>query len=592
MKVQKGSIIVAFLFFLISSPNIASALPTCADLATNPAYGLAGNPVITSATSTLVPAKVTPPVHAAYCNVQFTYSSRGGPEYGYDVGQSQHIKIGIGLPLNSVDGGTGAWNGKLQNLGGGVCAGSVGSTTSATDAGYVGTSTDTGHTQTENGARCNFGVIQSTHELNLGMIDDFIYEGIHQQVEWGKAVANTYYGMAPTRNYWNGCSTGGRQGLALAQKYGDEFDGFIVGAPAIYWQEFRLSDSWPYLVVQDTLTAIGKSVTDAQFSAATTAAIAACDVQGSDTVADSLISDPRACTWSATNNICGKPGAPSPPNCLDADQAAAIDMIWDGPRNSHGNRIYYPFDRGISLSNFLINLFPNFSTNQVLSYDHVDLTYPVDNLYLNPAAIAAAGFPPNAIAYEDEATLSARTTGDYMETQDVNLDKVKKHGGKIIMWQGMADPLIRWRGSKDYYRRVATYYGHGKADFAGLQSWFRYYPAPGVGHCGGGGPSPVNIFDVLVNWVENGVDPDTILARQNLGGGATRTRPLCPFPTTAIYDGSGSTDDASNFYCGGNLETQDVICIDLRTLYKHENGGELDISGVAGQDCLRGRGKP
>jgi hypothetical protein len=164
-----------------------------------------------------------------------------------------------------------------------------------------------------------------------------------------------------------------------------------------------------------------------------------------------------------------------------------------------------------------------------------------------------------------------------------HLDKFKSHGGKIIMWHGMADPLIRWRGSKDYYRRVATYYGHGKADFARLQSWFRYFPAPGVGHCGGGGPSPVNIFDVLVNWVENGVEPDTILAS---GGG--RTRPLCPFPKTAIYKGAPADPNvADSFYCGGNLETHDVICNDLRTLYKYENGHVLDFLGVDGWECLR-----
>ncbi len=578
MKNQRRLIIVAaFLFFLISSPTIASAaLPSCTDLATI----LAGNPLLTSITPPTSTPVAASGGHAAYCNVQITYSSRGGPEYGYAEGQVQHIKIGVGLPLNSTDGGTGgggngegAWNGRVRNLGGGVCAGSVGGTTSATDIGYIGTSTDTGHTLAENGARCNFGVIQATHMLNLGMIDDFIYEGVHQQVEWGKALAEIYYGKPVFRNYWDGCSTGGRQGLALAQKYGDELDGFIVGAPAIYWQEFRLSDSWPYLVILDTLTPIGKSITNAQWSAVNAAVIKACQVLGTD----GFISDPRACTWSAANNICGNPPAA---NCVDADQAAAIDMIWDGPRNSHGNRIYYPFDRGIALSSFLIGLFPNFSTNQVLAYDHVDLNYPVSNLYLDPAAIAAAGFPPDAIAYEDEATLSARTTGDYMETQDVNLDKVIEHGGKIIMWQGMADSLIRWRGSKDYYRRVATYYGHGKADFADLQPWFRYFPAPGVDHCGGGaGPSPANnVFNALVNWVENGVAPDSILGRGGTGH-ANRTRPICPFPTTAIYNGAPADPEvATSFHCGGNLETQDVICIDLRTLYKHENGGELDIS--------------
>src|SRR5262249_51980316 len=159
-------------------------------------------------------------------------------------GQAQHIRIRVGLPLNAADGGIGgvqgAWNGKLQNLGGGGLIGNVGATTGATDAGYVGTSTGGGHTTAESGTVGNFGIIQSTHQLNLGMINDYIYEAEHQKVEWGKTLAKPYYGMAHTRNYWNGCSTGGRQGLALAQKYGDEFDGFIIGAPAVYHEAFRL----------------------------------------------------------------------------------------------------------------------------------------------------------------------------------------------------------------------------------------------------------------------------------------------------------------------------------------------------------------
>ena len=125
---------------------------------------------------------------------------------------------------------------------------------------------------------------------------------------------------------------------------------------------------------------------------------------------------------------------------------------------------------------------------------------------------------------------------------------------------------------------MASRYGKNPnvPDFAAVQDFYRLFRAPGVGHCGGGiGPQPQNLFDALVNWVENGVAPDTILAR----GGAvpTRTRPLCPYPTTAIYNGSGSTDDAANFHCGGNLETDATVCKDVLIKYKHENQGAAPI---------------
>lgn len=569
---------------------------TCSQLAIVPAFGLGGNAKIVTATSTLVAATAT---NKAYCNVQFTYSARSGPEDGYDVGQAQHIRIGVGLPLNVADGGTGgvqgAWNGKIQNLGGGGLIGNVGGTTSATNAGYVGSSTDGGHTSAENGTVGNFGVIQATNKLNLGMINDYIYEAQHQQVEWAKKLARVYYGQRHTRNYWNGCSTGGRQGLGLAQKWGDDFDGFIIGAPALYHEAFRLSDLWPELVVRDMLTAKGKAITSAQISAVNAAATAACDVQGYDTVQDGLVDDPRACTFSAKANICDVAGAPAAPNCLDADQAAAVDKIWDGPRNKFGKRIWHPTDRGITNWTVASSLR---SAPQVVAWTHRDINFGTNNVFLDQAAIAAAGNPVNAITYEDEAAMGSRNTGDYTETQSPDLRKVKRRGGKIIMWQGTQDPLIRWRDSLDYYHRVAVFMDReDQADFRNLQSWFRYYHAPGVGHCSGGtGPTPTTLlpnghtqlFDDLVKWVEEGIPPSSAGPNTNGGilakGGSlntSRTRPICPWPTTAIYTGTGSTDEASSFRCGGNLDRNPVaVCKMLRAPYKQENKDALNAAEI------------
>jgi feruloyl esterase len=575
----------------------ASAAVTCSQLAIVPALGLGGNPHIVSPTSAVVPASASP-THKAYCNVQFTFSAHGGLAAGYDVGQVQHIRIGVGLPLNAADGGTGgeqgAWNGKIENLGGGGLIGNVGATTAATDAGYVGSSTDGGHTAAEIGAVGNFGIIQATHQLDPGMINDYIYEAEHQQVEWAKALASTYYQMTPLRNYWNGCSTGGRQGLALAELYGEEFDGFVVGAPAVYHEAFRLSDLWPELVVRDLLTAKGKTLTPAQISTVSASAIGACDVHGYDTVADGMIDDPRACTFSAKANICGQPNAPAAPNCLDADQADAVDRIWDGPRNSHGKRIWHAIDRGVTLWTVASLLG---SAPQVVAWDHRDVNFSTANVFLNKQTMAAAGNPPNGITYEDEATLGAFNTDPLTETQSADLSKVKRRGGKIIMWQGAQDPLIRWRDSIDYYRRAATLMGGGEANFHALQSWFRYYHAPGVGHCGGGvGPSPATLlpngntqlFDDLVKWVEEGIPPGSAGPTTNGGilatggtGNPARTRPICPWPATAIYKGTGSTDEAANFYCGGNLDANPVaVCKMLRTDYGFESADELNYAAA------------
>jgi hypothetical protein len=551
----------------------AKTVPSCASLATS--APLAGNALILTPVSTVVAAAGN---NKSYCKITFTYSSRGGTANGYADGESQTIGIGIGLPLNSADGGTGGvqgnWNGKIENLGGGGLIGSVGSTTSATNASYVGSSTDGGHTSAQNGQRGNFGVIQATNQLDLGKIDDYIYQAQWQQVVWAKKLAKVYYNQQATRNYWNGCSTGGRQGLALAMKHGADFDGFVVGAPATWHEEFRLSDAWPYLVVKDNLTPKGKTLTTAQVAAANASAVAACSTLG-----DGYIDDPRACTFDASANICGQPGAPSAPNCLDADQAAAMNMIWKGPTNESGHTIWFPFDRGASIGVGFATL-PS-SAAQVMSWDHKDLNYDTTLLYSSQAAIAAAGNPPGATTIADEMTLATNTTGTQTEMNDFDLDNVKNNGGKMIMWQGTADQLIRWRDSVDFYEHTATAYGDGVADFNSLSSWFRYFHAPGATHCSSGvGAQPDDVFGALVNWVENGVAPDQLIATGGTGH-ATRKRPLCPWPTTAIYNGSGSTDDPANFTCGGDLDSNHTaLCTMLRANYKKENLNGQDSAQI------------
>jgi hypothetical protein len=459
--------------------------------------------------------------------------------------------------------------------------------------GYTGSSTDTGQ------GNPPFGVIQTgalAHTLALGTIADWTHRATHYGKEWALALSQAYYGMSPTRVYYNGCSGGGNEGMGQLQNYGDEYDGFLIGAPAYFWQEFRLSDSWPALVLRKLALqkGIATPISAAQISATNALATAACDA--ADGVADGIVADPRACTWSAANNVCGAPGAAAAPNCLDGDQAAAIDRIWDGPRNSLGKRIWNAFDRGI---NFSASTATPGSTTQVVQWNHADTSFSGSNLYADQEAIdlaAAAGIDvSNAITYENEAYLGSHTTNDYTDNFSPALDKPRAHGTKVVQIHGTQDGAIRWRTDVDYYRRVAQYFSRGvNADFASLQQWYRFFPMPGVGHCtgglgGGAGPSPVDPFLAVVNWVEHGVTPDSMLAVGGAGAPPTRTRPLCPFPQTAIYNGAGSTDDAANFHCGGNLETTAVVCDELRTRYKNETGGSLDTNdiGVTGQGSCR-----
>jgi hypothetical protein len=195
--------LAALAFFVAAMSGAAVALPTCAELATNTAYGLAGNPQVSGVTTALL---ATSGSNTAYCRVDFTFSGESGPSAGYLPGQSQQLKIRVGLPPNSVDianptaAGAVPWNGKNRDLGGGGYAGAVGGVTSSTNLGYVSTSTDTGHSAALGGSFA----LNPDGTLNYGLIEDFAADGIHEQHIWGIKLAQTYYGTEPIRKYWMG----------------------------------------------------------------------------------------------------------------------------------------------------------------------------------------------------------------------------------------------------------------------------------------------------------------------------------------------------------------------------------------------------
>jgi hypothetical protein len=525
---------------------------TCAELALDPENGLVGAEGVKSVTSLVVPASGP---NVAYCQVNVLYGRSA----------EQNINIRVGLPLNSLDGGVGgvegAWNGRTQGIGGGGCSGSLG-VTGPVNAGYVGSGNDTGHA----GGNCEPGVNEDG-TYNLQFINDFIRNGMKQQILFSKAVAGTYYARKPAYNYWNGCSTGGRQGYVLAQELGKELDGILANAPAIYWTRFQTAQMWGQIVMKDLL---GAPIAGAKLTQTTASAVAACDA--ADGVVDGVIDEPRKCTFSAAANVCGMPTAPAA-NCLTLAEADAIDKIWDGPRNARGNRIWFGLDRGTAI-NALNGTNPFALGVTQFHWNTHDRTFDWRSVTMD--------------GYAQVAQDGSRNIADVTDTFG-DLDTFRRSGGKLLTFVGANDPLIMPRGVINYYREMASHYGrHDEPDFERVQGFYRLFRAPGVGHCGGGAaPQPQNLFGALVDWVENGVAPEQILGSQNLGGGAVRTRPLCPYPQTAIYNGSGSTDDAANFHCGGNLEKRRTVCADVLTKYKHEVNGNLDFdgTGVDRRDC-------
>jgi len=511
------------------SPGAAVALPACADLQTNPAYGLAGNPRISGLTAAV---QLASGGNKPYCKVDFTFSGESGPSAGYLPGQTQRIKIRVGLPPNSVDlaaliaagtaDGAVPWNGKNRDLGGGGYAGQVGIVTSSTNLGYVGTSTDTGHdsTVTPGGSFA----LNPDHTLNAGLIEDFAADGIHEQHVWGVKLAQTYYGMEPVRKYWMGCSTGGRQGHYQAQHFPQDFDGILAGANAFNWDRFITAELWPAVVMNQE---VGAPIASAKLNAVTTEAIKACD--GLDGIPDGIIQDPRACTYSATAFVCKANGGPSSdPNCLTPPEATAVDKIWDGPRDAKGNRVWYGLERGTTLG-FLAGSPPfSIAVDHFRYWIHQDPTFDWHTV--------------TEASFVNDMLTSIAKFNDIIGTDD-DLKDFRKAGGKMITYHGLSDQLIFPRGTYHYYNSVLQ--GNDKE----TQKYYRFFPYPGNGHCGGGNAPLINaedLFSALVNWVEHGVAPDFIVATQP---SLARTRKICMYPNVLVYNGSGSTDDQASFQC-------------------------------------------
>jgi len=432
------------------------------------------------------------------------------------------INIWVGLPTG------GNWNGRLQSEGGGGFAGSVGIPVNSISTGYIGIQTDTGH----NGGGGAFGMLTPVPNgaPNVQLQTDFAYRSEHEMAVIGKQLAQAFYGTLPVFSYWNGCSTGGRQGLRMAQDYPGDYNGILAGAPAVHFDRLGVAQTWPQLpMLLDT----GAPISSAKESLAVNAAIAACDA--TDGVTDGMITDPRTCTYNPVNDssITKASCTSSDNTCLTPAEAGAILKIWNGPTNSQGKKLWYGYQRGASLTSVAGASLNSIPLQQAQFWIYFDPTWTVSQLNY-------ANFQP--FMQKTMAMMNALTA-----SENPDLSAFRNLGGKIVTWQGFADQLIPSEDSIDYYDSVTNFLGGG---YAATQQWYRHFMAPGVAHCGGGvGPQPQNLFPTVVNWVENGIAPDTILATKTLSGGGTQSRPLCPYPAMAKYKGSGDTNDAANFVC-------------------------------------------
>jgi feruloyl esterase len=441
------------------------------------------------------------------------------PEYCRVVGLIQpEIRFEVHLPAS--------WNGRVYLFGNGGYAGEAldngGRQATAKHAiahGFVAAQTNTGH----DGTAEPLAAFASSPQKLI----DYAFRAVHVTAMTAKALAQTYYAAPAKRTYFDGCSTGGRQGLIAAQRFPDDFDGIVVGAPVLNFSSTMIG----YAKDQKALAAAPlnadaiKTVGDA--------VMAKCDAI--DGIKDGVIDDPRRCPFNPASDIPKCSGDTAAPGCLSAAQIHSVEVIY-APLMHNGDTFFPGWPAGAEAG----------WTPWFVAPNGRSISWNFGEAFLKNIAFGRPNANYDWLTFDVTADLpKIQGAQALLDATNPDLSRFKARGGKIVSYVGWADPALNPLMSVGYYEAVMKAAGGSATDF------YRMFMVPGMGHCGGGaGTSTFDTFTPLVQWVEKGTAPETIPASRVVNGTVVRTRPLCPYPKTAIYKGSGSTDDAANFACG------------------------------------------
>ena len=454
------------------------------------------------------------------------------------------------------------WNGRFFYQANGGTDGSVatangtfggGATTSALAQGFAVVSSDAGHSGAQNPT---FG-IDPQARLDYG------YQAVGKLTPMAKSVIQTAYGKAPERSYIGGCSNGGRHTLVAASRYADHYDGFLAGDPG--WRlplaaTANIAGYQTYRTLATNPADASTGFTAAERLLVSNAVLAKCDAL--DGVSDGLVQDTKACqaAFDLDRDVPTCPGARDG-TCLSAQQKTGIAKLFSGATTSTGTKIYstWPYDNGLATNGWS---FWKFTVPSILDSGAVGFIWQV------PPADPATFNGPTFAATSDIDDLYAKiqaTNATYTESSlsfmtppnPSDLSTLKNRGAKLMIYHGTADPIFSSDDSVAYIDALRAANGGDASNFA------RLFLIPGMNHCSGG-PS-TDQFDMLtplVNWVEKGQAPDSVIASArgaSSPGGSnadvpaswlpTRARPLCSYPKVARYNGSGSPELATSFTC-------------------------------------------
>ena len=420
------------------------------------------------------------------------------------------IKFEVWMPESN-------WNGKFEGTGNGGWLGEIiyPALAEGLRRGYAVANTDTGH---------EGGVMDGSWALgHPEKVVDFGWRAVHLMTVEGKVIASTFYDKHLKYAYWNGCSSGGKQGLKEAQQFPEDYNGIVAGAPANYWTHLTAASVWMGI---QTLKDQASYIPREKYLLIHKAAIAACD--SVDGIKDGLIDDPRKCHFDPKTLQCN---GPDTPNCLTAAQVDTARKVYGPATTAHGVKFFPGLEPGSELVwGFLLG---------GPEPTRIGSDYYTYILHKDPH------WNPRTMDFDQDVPAADKLDHGTINAIDPDLRRFKGRGGKLIMYHGWTDALIPSQNSVNYYESVVkTMGGATTTDF------FRLFMVPGMDHCfGGEGPNRFDALQALEHWVEDGQAPDVIVASHSTAGKEDRTRPLCVYPKVAKYQGRGSIDEAANFAC-------------------------------------------
>jgi feruloyl esterase len=445
---------------------------------------------------------------------------------------------------------SGAWDGIFRGEGSGGSAGAITFPlmANAIARNYATMSNDNGHT----GSDWSFS-------LQPERVNDFGYRAQHVTTVAAKVIIQAFYKQRPNYSYFYGCSQGGHHALMEAQRYPDDYDGIVAGAYAgIDWTALMFGELWTGV----HSTTGGVDLPQTQLNLVTNAVLKQCGRQDGGLASDAFLADPRDCHFNPKALQCKSGQDPS--TCLTSDQVEAVQAIYDGASNPQTHQQIWPgflrgsetFWREVLVGN------PNAPGGSSASFFE-------DGVFAGQSDFSylTINFDSDVALTNNKPAGSGLTWQQALDANNPDLSAFKQHGGKLLMYHGLADPFVSPLGSLNYYTAVIGATGGSQA-VKNTQSFARLFLAPGVTHCGGGpganvfngpdnlgGPEDPNhdVFLALRQWVENGVAPTRIIGTKYVNDtpadGVAFTRPMCPYPQLARYRGTGSTSDASSFIC-------------------------------------------